>query len=320
MSGISKSALEVQFDLRPAKQVERRMLLDTFQRLAQAGFSIRDYRYTGFGSLYFVDFIIFHKLLGIDLMTSMEHDPSLEKRVRFNCPFSSVEIVMEKATDVIPTLSREEQHILWLDYDEPVTSVMVNDVYLAGSQLSSGSILIVTVDVEPPVKEADLPQGVDLPHACMDYYKNEVGSYLGLVNISDFAVGNLYQVSRRAIMNALREGMIGRSGIDYFPLFYFLYADGHRMMTIGGMIGSRADKRKINALNLDGALYLRMKDDDDPYEIKVPVFTRKERHLLDSAMPCPDGWQPGEFIISPENIETYREIYRFLPSYVEILL
>ena len=37
MNGISKSALEVQYDLRPAKQVERRMLLDTFQRLAQAG-------------------------------------------------------------------------------------------------------------------------------------------------------------------------------------------------------------------------------------------------------------------------------------------
>ena len=156
---------------------------------------------------------------------------------------------MEKATDVIPMLSREEQHILWLDYDEPVTSVIMNEVYLVGSQLSSGSILIVTVDVESPVKELDLPRGVDLPHACMDYYKNEVGPYLGLVNISDFAIGNLYKVSKRAIMNALKEGMTGRTGIEYFPLFYFFYADGHRMMTIGGVIGSRVDKRKINAMN-----------------------------------------------------------------------
>lgn len=320
MSSISKSALNVQFDLRPAKQVERRMLLDTFQRLAQAGFSIRDYRYTGFGALYFIDFVIFHKLLGIDRMTSVEHDPYLENRVRFNCPFSSIEIVIGEATDVIPTLSRDEQHILWLDYDEPVTSTIVKDAYLAGSQLSSGSILLITVDVEPPVKESDLPPGLDLPHACMDYFKSEAGSYLGLVTPSDFAKGNLHKISKRVILNALQDGMAGRTGVGYYPLFYFLYADEHRMMTIGGVIGSTVDKRNINSMNLDGAIYLRMKENEDPYEIKVPVFTRKERHLLDSAMPCPIGWQPSEFMIPIEHIETYREIYRFLPSYVEILL
>lgn len=320
MSTISKSALEVQFDLRPAKQVERRMLLDAFQRLAQAGFQIRDYRYTGFGSLYFVDFVIFHKLLGIDHLTSVEHDPALEKRVKFNCPFSSIDIVMGEATDVIPTLSGDEQHILWLDYDEPLTSTIMKDVYLAGSQLSSGSILIITVDVEPPVRESDLPKDLDLPHACMDYFKSEVGNYLGLVDISDFAKGNLHKISKLAIMNALREGMAGRTAVDYYPLFYFLYAGSHRMMTIGGVIGSRVDKRNINSMNLDGAIYLRMNEQEGPYEIKVPVFTRKERHLLDSAMPCLTGWQPAEFTIPAEHIETYREIYRFLPSYVEILL
>ena len=68
---------------------------------------------------------------------------------------------------------------------------------------------------------------------------------------------------------------------------------------------------------MDGAIYLRMKDDDAPYEIKVPVFTRKERHLLDSAMPCPQGWQPSEFIISAENIETYRDYLRMLKYYCD---
>lgn len=319
MSSISKSALNVQFDLRPAKQVERRMVLDTFQRLAQAGFSVRDYRYTGFGSLYFVDFVIFHKLLGIDRMTSVEHDPSLEKRVRFNCPFSSIEVVLSEATDVIPTLSRDEQHILWLDYDEPVTGAIVQDVYLAASQLSSGSILLITVDVEPPVRESDLPPGLDLPHACMDYFETEVGRYLGLISPIDFAKGNLHKISKRAILNALQDGMTGRTGVGYHPLFYFLYADEHRMMTIGGVIGANAEKRKLSSINKEGATYLRTKEEEGPYEINVPIFTRKERHLLDSAMPCAAGWQPTEFTLPAEHIETYREIYRFLPSYVEIL-
>ncbi len=314
MSTISKSALEVQFDLRPAKQVERRMLLDAFQRLAQAGFSIRDYRYTGFGCLHFIDFIIFHKLLGIDQMLSMEHDLTLEGRVKFNCPYSSINIEMRPATDVIPKLSRDQQHILWLDYDEPITKVILNDVYLAGSQLSNGSFLIITVDVEPPVK------GDYEAHTNKLYFEEEAKNYLGLLDIKAFTKENLHKTSRQVIMNALKEGMAGRTGIDFHPLFYFLYADGHRMMTLGGMIGSKVEKRKLTSMNIEGAIYFRMNEKADPYEIKVPVFTRKERHLLDSAMPCKDGWQPTEFALPAEYIEIYREIYRFLPSYVEVLV
>jgi hypothetical protein len=314
MSAISKSALEVQFDLRLAKQVERRMLLDAFQLLAEAGFPIRDYKYTGFGSLHFIDFVIFHKLLGIDQMLSVEHDLTLERRVRFNCPFSSIGIVMGSATDVIPTLSRDQRHILWLDYDEPVTKANLNDVYLAGSQLSNGSFLIVTVDVEPPVKDA-----YDA-YTNKRYFEEEAGNYLGLADIKEFTKENLYKTSRQVILNALKEGMAGRTSIDFHLLFYFIYKDGHRMMTLGGMIGSIAEKRKLNSMNKGRTIYLRMKGNEDPYEIKVPVFTRKERHLLDSAMPCLAGWQPTEFTIPAEHIESYREIYRFLPSYVELLL
>ena len=46
---------KVPYDLRPAKQAERRMLVDAFMILSQAGFPIRDYQYTGMGSVYFVD-------------------------------------------------------------------------------------------------------------------------------------------------------------------------------------------------------------------------------------------------------------------------
>ena len=114
MSVRSRSSLKVPYDLRPAKQIERRMLVDGFQRLAQAGFPIRDYQYTGFGSLYFVDFVLFHKLLGIHRMLTVEHDQSLADRVEFNRPFDCVEIAMKSAGEVIPSLARDLRHILWL--------------------------------------------------------------------------------------------------------------------------------------------------------------------------------------------------------------
>jgi len=60
MSAATESYLKVAYDLRPAKQIERRMFIDGLQRLALAGFDIGDYQYTGFGSIFFVDFILFH--------------------------------------------------------------------------------------------------------------------------------------------------------------------------------------------------------------------------------------------------------------------
>jgi hypothetical protein len=187
-------------------------------------------------------------------------------------------------------------------------------VFLAGSQLSTGSILIITVDVEPPGKESD-----DL-YVSKAYFETEARKYLGSVDDKDFAKGNLHQTSRRVIMNALKDGMAGRTGIDYYPLFYFVYADGHRMMTVGGIIGSKVEKRKLNSMAVEDATYLRMKPDNAAYEIKIPVLTRKERQLLDSAMPCSTGWQPKEFALPVNDIEAYREIYRFFPAYAELLL
>ena len=77
------SSHRVQYDLRPRKQIERRMMIHAFQRLSEARFTISSYRYAGFGAFFFVDFILFHRLLGIDDMVSIEHDDEHERRVQF---------------------------------------------------------------------------------------------------------------------------------------------------------------------------------------------------------------------------------------------
>ena len=55
-----------------AKQVERKMILDILQQLAEGGFALRDYKYTGLGSIYFVDFMLLHRLLGLRKLLSVE--------------------------------------------------------------------------------------------------------------------------------------------------------------------------------------------------------------------------------------------------------
>src|SRR6266496_2730130 len=92
MSGLipTESYLTVHYELRPAKQVERRMLVDALLALSAAGFRIQDYQYTGMGSVYFIDFMLFHRLIGLQKMLSVEYNTKIARRVEFNRPFDCV--------------------------------------------------------------------------------------------------------------------------------------------------------------------------------------------------------------------------------------
>ncbi|RMG75351.1 MAG: hypothetical protein D6711_06830, partial [Chloroflexi bacterium] len=61
------SSRKINYGLRPAKHIERKMLIEIFRRLSEFG-SVESYRYIGFGALYFNDFYQFHKYLGIQNM------------------------------------------------------------------------------------------------------------------------------------------------------------------------------------------------------------------------------------------------------------
>src|SRR3954447_22525223 len=81
----------INYGLRPAKTIERKMLADTFRRLTTFG-SLSSYRYVGFGSTYFSDFIAFHRALNITNMISVEKDEENAERFDFNVPFKCVKM------------------------------------------------------------------------------------------------------------------------------------------------------------------------------------------------------------------------------------
>ena len=131
MSSIGKSHEKVHYEFRPAKQVERRMLLHALHELRDLGYSISNYEYTGLGSIYFVDFALFHRYLGLTRMTSVEGDRDVEKRVDFNCPYKLINVVHDDMSAQISRLSSERRHILWLDFDSILTEDLLDTVQLA---------------------------------------------------------------------------------------------------------------------------------------------------------------------------------------------
>jgi hypothetical protein len=323
---VASSYEKVFYDLRPGKQIERRMLLDTFQLLSNGGFRISDYQYTGFGSIYFVDFVLFHKYLGISKLLSLEHDPAAEKRARFNKPYDLITLEIKSAFDAIPSLDRDVKHILWLDYDFALEASVLADVQQAAFQLSVGSILLVTIDVEPPELEENTegdeePVRKTSPEISMQLLKEESGSLWNPGwTAADFAASALSNRGRDILNLAVMNSLAVRPGVSFLPLFSFLYRDGHSMYTFGGMIGGDSERHALDGCGLTRSRYLRRAVTDEPYEIAVPRLTRKERMYLDSLMPLPQQHTRNQIGFSARQLRAYEEVYRFFPNYVEALL
>jgi hypothetical protein len=305
------------------------MIVDALQRLGAAGFPIIDYQYTGFGSIYFIDFILFHKLLGLHKLLSLEREESLKKRVEFNRPFSCVDIKMVPASSAIPNLSRDIQHLLWLDYDGVMHKDFLSDIQSAVTILPVGSILLVTVDVEPPesydykIVNPDFDDSKDVlgPKEWKRYFEYHASGYLKLgLSDEDFGKSKLVLRSTDALKAAFTKAIVARPELQFLPVFNFVYKDSHSMLTMGGMIAGRAEKRLLRASTLNDTVYYRDDFDAPPFEIKVPRLTKKERIYLDREMPCVDGWRPEDFDLETGETQRYRELYRYLPAFAETLL
>src|SRR5271169_5543512 len=66
------SGYKVPYDVRPSKQAERYIMVELLHKLDSCTKGISKYHYVGMGSFFFHDFRLFHHLLGIKRLTSIE--------------------------------------------------------------------------------------------------------------------------------------------------------------------------------------------------------------------------------------------------------
>ena len=100
---------------RPAKYIERLMLVEAFRRLAVFG-PLPEYAYIGFGAHEFIDFELVWRTIGVTEMTSIEKEIPPD-RFQFNRPFGGIVVEPGRsAATVLPTLTFRPHSIVWLDY------------------------------------------------------------------------------------------------------------------------------------------------------------------------------------------------------------
>src|SRR5271154_94405 len=97
----ASTATFISYDLRPAKQTERRLLLDFLRCASVAGLANSDYRYVGMGGTMFYDFHLMHRFLGVNRMISLERDRKTYPRSTFNCPFDFITVYNETVGDFL---------------------------------------------------------------------------------------------------------------------------------------------------------------------------------------------------------------------------
>jgi len=305
------------YALRPAKNIERKMFCEAFARLSPIA-PLTTYRYIGFGSNEFCDFRLFHDRLGIKEMLSIEGRTDANTRVKFNRPYSCIKMEWGMSHDVLPILKWSSRSIIWLDYDTPLNDKKLADIALVTGVIKSGSILIVSVPVEPG--ESSEPDAVNKR---LSDLKNRVGinKVPSSIEAGHLSKWGLAKACREIVHNEILQKLNSRCAplspkdkFKYEQLFNFHYADGTKMLTVGGIFLDVKDQKKLSVKkHFTDLEFCRF--DENIYTIETPVLTLREMHYMDERLPrCANSpkWLPTK------DCAKYKKVYRYYPNYTEV--
>ena len=320
---MSGSYRKINYDLRPAKSIERKMLCEALRRLLVFS-RLSKYTYVGFGSTFFTDFLLIHKSLGLNDLISIEKEVSDKGRFKFNCPYKCVKLKFGDANDVLPEISWAKKIILWLDYDEPLKESILTDIGTFISRAQTGSVVLITIDVKP---DKSLEQNAE-----KNRYE-QLAERINKVKIpidvqeKDLGKDNYPRVCYDVVNNEIDEVLSKRNGglenkLFYKQLFNFYYQDSSPMLSIGGILYAANEEAQIKKCNFEKLDFIKCERSRyEPYTITVPNLTFREMRSLDKMMPLKNKLVPKKakelVFVTDSEIKEYGKIYRYVPNFVE---
>lgn len=310
----------IDYTLRPAKYAERKMLAEALTNLRVFD-SLKKYCYVGFGSIWYADCVLFHHALGIERIISIEKEKNHKDRFEFNNPYRGIELRMDEAAVVLPGLDWSQRKIIWLDYDEPLSPSILDDIRTVSTRACSGTALIVSVQAEKIFDNRD-PQNDPIHVTNREQFMNYFGidRTPAVISVTDLQGWGLSKFSRRIIREEIEnnlqltnKGSMPEEPRKFRQFVAFEYADGAKMTTIGGVIVDAKQSAKFDESGLADLSFFR--NGDDVLRINVPLLTPREMHKLDKSLPLIDG--AGNFFdpIPESDAKRYAEFYRYLPKF-----
>lgn len=313
------SAKFVSYDLRPSKQCERKLMLECFRAATECGFAIPDYRYVGMGANRFYDYMLLHKYFGMTDMVSLEHDKAMFKRANFNKPYGFIKVKPESATKFIAADKSRKNTVYWLDYDGGVGPHITRDIQAIAPRIRLDSFLFVTVCAEP-AKVLEKKNSTDR----LAFLQDALGDLASSVLRTDLDNETYPVAVQKILIAAFRNAFAARSDGIFSSFFRVQYADGMKMLTVGGVM---SDNNRCQGLvdMLASRVPVLNLHPDECYKIRKFDITEKERGLFDLAVTS--GRTNARELsslkrmgFSDTDIQKYREIVRYHPRYIEAML
>lgn len=308
----------IDYSIRPAKHAERKMLCEVFRKLRPFQ-PVEDYTYVGMGSVWFSDFVLFHRILGVRNMISIErYGP--EERFNLNKPFAAIQMRFGTTGAELPKLDWSERHFLWLDYDDPLTPSMLLDTRSVATNATSGTVLAVSVQCHQAQEVSATTNDPEGPSA-LDRFKTSFGSArVPTTAAADELFGWPFgKLSRAMILSEIQASLAPRNAeqspdkkVTFSPICTIDYEDGAKMTTIVGIFTEGADVSKLEECRFQDLDFLP--EGRSHVRIGIPKLTVAEIRSLERQLPAsPETLILGA--IPPTEAKKFSELYRYLPNF-----
>lgn len=306
----------INYSLRPNKQIERGLAFDGVRRLRGA-MNIVDQVYVGFGSVWFSDFRMAHRLLGIADMRSFEKNDIGYARARFNLPYRTVELLHELSSNGLPIIHADARinarpWLVWLDYDGALSAEMIDDMRFVIEKAPTNSIFLVTFSATVNSYGKLRQRPAYLRRVLGDIVPEELpeegcGPDTLAETLADLAL---------PFMKGVASDVARPGGFE--PAFRMIYTDTATMVTVGGVLpapGAVAGVRET-LRNADWPCLVDMR-------IEAPHLTLKETAALQTKLPATRSLTRAQvqrlgFDLEDAQIVSFQKFYRFYPSFAEI--
>ena len=322
------SFITINYMFRPKKQIERKILIEFFQNMQhELNIDISEYQYIGLGSIYYYDFILFHKYLNIRDMVSLD-DKKDYNRFKFNKPFDFVTFLNMSTTDFLSKNDLNKKSFIWFDYDSSLirynqwkktllnTETIFEDIKIITKKSKELDLFIVTVNIKIQETFFDSPK-------FKQAFINEYDEYLSdqYKETDNITYEKYPLIIQNIIINIFRNNEQFHP-VKFRKLFSFIYQDGAPMYTIGGIFSKdniqdklveedsffQIDENKV--VNIDVPLltyYEKMKLDKNILNIKENLISLNKEKIIEML----------GFEMEPSELRSYLDYYRYYPQYYE---
>lgn len=307
----------VDYSIKPSKSIQRQVVFDGIRTL-KSHLDLSNMVYVGFGSIWFVDFVMAHKLLDIEDMVSMEKNEVVYRRALFNKPYATVQVRHGHSSGLLSQLYNDGNFtirpwVVWLDYNYPLNEALKDDIRSVIERSPVDTVFLVTFN------------GSGTSYGQPNDRVTRLRNLLGDVVPDDLSKAHCNGKEMQETLADLTINFMKSIGVEtarpggFKPAFRIIYKDVSPMITVGGIMPS---PEKSNTAN--GVIDTETWKCNPEMRIVAPSLTIREASTLQSLLPRGDALsritvQEQGFDLEDGQIESFERYYREYPTFAQII-